>query len=831
MPQFSWLPFFEEMLAVICAKYDKDSLCKIFHQIFADTGGRTDRFADGTKGDLREIDPLTFIVYFNRNNTESKRIAYCSKAKAIFGLKSDVPDDFSGIPYITAQNTWFFHWAKDRRPDDHMNIWSLSRQLNEATVKSQAFSQILHIKNVGVAKLTQLMFICKPHKYLSLDIINRRFLESRGIDAKTVLKKVKLADGFQAYTNLLDEVRSKFPGKEFFEISYQAWIAQSQAPPEGDGNRYWVIAPGGNAEFWEDWQNDGLVAIGWDSLGDLRNYDSKRAMENKLQELSADEKPRMNSATECFQFCRTMKEGDYVFAKKGASVLLGFGQVTSDYIYDPSRPKFHHVRKVEWRHSGNWAIPEDIKKIPLKTLTDITSRKPLLDWILPLVRGQKEPTENGEKNYWWLNANPRIWSFTDIKVGEKQYYRSTNDQGNKRRVYKHFSEVQEGDIVLGYIASPRMEIGVIGKITKGLHPREGVEAIEFTKTRDLRTPVPLKMLQSISELQSCEPIRSNQGSLFKVTSDEYEIIADVIDELNPDTPSPVTPYSKDDALKDLFITESEFDGMIDALRYKNNIVLQGPPGVGKTFIAKRIAYALMGELDNDRIEMIQFHQSYSYEDFIQGYRPNDDGQFDLKNGVFYEFCRRAQLDSDKPYVFIIDEINRGNLSKIFGELMLLIEADKRGKEFALPLTYAKIAEDRFYIPQNVYFIGTMNTADRSLAMVDYALRRRFSFITLEPQFRSSKFKDHLKAAGIDQKLCDKIVDRMGTLNEQIAKDTKNLGRGYCVGHSFFCPDHHKDPHDESWYTRIIAHEIEPLLNEYWFDDPDKASEAAKSLLE
>ena len=201
-------------------------------------------------------------------------------------------------------------------------------------------------------------------------------------------------------------------------------------------------------------------------------------------------------------------------------------------------------------------------------------------------------------------------------------------------------------------------------------------------------------------------------------------------------PSPPPPPLPPDPMKGLFLPENQFNDALEALREKKNLVLQGPPGVGKTFVARHLAMALIGTGDPQCIEMIQFHQSYSYEDFIQGFRPTAKGHFELKYGIFHQFCMRAQRDEGKnrTYVFIIDEINRGNLSKIFGELMMLVEPDKRGKEFSIPLAYASGSDDKFYIPDNVHIIGTMNTADRSLAMVDYALRRRFRFITLRPEF-------------------------------------------------------------------------------------------------
>ena len=212
---------------------------------------------------------------------------------------------------------------------------------------------------------------------------------------------------------------------------------------------------------------------------------------------------------------------------------------------------------------------------------------------------------------------------------------------------------------------------------------------------------------------------------------------------------------------------------------------------------------------------------------MQGLRPNDDGKFALKNGVFHEFCKKAQRNP-APHVFIIDEINRGNLSKIFGELMLLIEPDKRGSEFAMKLTYSP--DEAFYVPENLYVIGLMNTADRSLAMVDYALRRRFVFITLAPQFQSAKFHDHLAQSGVPAELTERLVAKMTVLNQHIAEDS-NLGKGFCIGHSFFCPNHAQRAYDNAWFRQVVKYEIQPLLEEYWFDNSEKAANAVRALLE
>jgi len=292
-------------------------------------------------------------------------------------------------------------------------------------------------------------------------------------------------------------------------------------------------------------------------------------------------------------------------------------------------------------------------------------------------------------------------------------------------------------------------------------------------------------------------------------------------------------YSIEDIIASgVFLDETTLKQTLARLESKKNLILQGPPGVGKTFIAKKLAYALLEAKDDTRIGFVQFHQSYSYEDFVRGYRPlpDDGGTFGLQNGVFFEFCQRAATDPDRPYVFIIDEINRGNLSQIFGELLMLIEADKRGADHAVRLVYQKKEEPLFFVPENLYLIGLMNLADRSLALVDYALRRRFAFMTLRPQYASDSFAGWLSDRGMKAELIGLIVQRLGKLNQEIADDAL-LGENYQVGHSFFCPKGVDfSGLDREWYEGIVETEIIPLLKEYWFDDPKRAEKARKELL-
>lgn len=458
-------------------------------------------------------------------------------------------------------------------------------------------------------------------------------------------------------------------------------IVQEEKKSNRETVSYWMYSPGEQAAFWDEYYQESIMGLGWNKIGDLKDYRKQDDLIAPLKLNYGEESSQVQNANMLYSFAYDMKPGDIVFAKKGRSLIVGRGVVVSDYYYDGNHETHPHLRKVKWTYKGEW---KSDSMLAMKTLTNITRDTDLVKQLNNLIDG------NSAKNV-----------------------ESTSDK-----------------------LLPKTEI--------------------------------------------------NEA------------------------------YTTKYFLEEVFVTEDDFLKLRNLLLRKKNLILQGAPGVGKTFAARRLAYAIMGEKDDSRVMQVQFHQNYSYEDFVMGYKPNEEGGFELKNGIFYRFCKRAAADSEHQYFFIIDEINRGNLSKIFGELLMLIENDYRDKP--IQLAYK---DEMFAVPSNLYIIGMMNTADRSLAMIDYALRRRFSFFEMKPGFESPQFSEYI------QKLTDpylnKLVKAIIELNKVI-EDDDSLGSGFCIGHSYLCNlGYHYN------LENIVEYDIIPMLREYWFDNDERFNQEAQKL--
>ncbi|MBF6978232.1 AAA family ATPase [Aerococcaceae bacterium zg-BR22] len=823
--QFEWINFYSEFATkLLLFKNDRKSLIGKINAVYTAIGMKVPKLESGDE--IIDIDPFTVFGLFNKGISNANRIAIIRGFATEFEVHAKVPDNFDGIPFLNNLKATFYGFKDDRKENDIDNIWNvfeaaltLADEDNEDN--RHQFSKwydVVHDQLCIRWNLTMGLYWIRPYCFISLDSRNRWYLtnvETMPSDfveiVKTKINKVpKAADYLFIKDSCITALKEcSYDYKNYPELSYYAWLTFEQAKQENmtasgkkvskaaflrwfkplihalrelggsatpadvrreiikketlsdeevnatrgknsvnkfenevafarnylvnagyidksvygvwtlteagktvdmteelaseifkkivsekqnkrdsgssaladddiDTVHYWIYSPGKNSSMWSEFYKAGIMAIGWGEIGDLKAFNSKDAMKEKMKEVIDQSLSYKNTAHAAWQFANEMKVGDIIFVKKGMQQLVGRGIVVSDYEYDDERTdEYASYRKVNWTHNGDWPHPG---RAAMKTLIDITTY-----------------TEYVEK----LNA---------------------------------LFENEAGDDV-------------------------------------------------------------------EETTKNYPV------------------YTEEDFLDEVFMPKEEYSKLVGILKKKKNIILQGAPGVGKTFVAKRLAYSVMGVKDLERVMMVQFHQSYSYEDFIMGFRPSTTG-FELKKGAFYNFCKKAEIDSDNDYFFIIDEINRGNLSKIFGELFMLIENDKRG--ISLQLLYS---DEKFEVPKNVYIIGMMNTADRSLAMLDYALRRRFAFFEIKPGFNTNGFREYRMA--IDNEKFNKLINCVENLNNAISAD-ETLGDGFCIGHSYFC-NLSADSIDDLILSGIVEYELIPLLKEYWFDEPLKANDWSNNL--
>lgn len=410
-------------------------------------------------------------------------------------------------------------------------------------------------------------------------------------------------------------------------------------------------------------------------------------------------------------------------------------------------------------------------------------------------------------NYWWLSINPKMLKFRELDIDDCFYYSALNEDGTLRTLHKNFTEIKCGEIVVAYEVEPSNEVLGLCICVQELKD----ERIMLKKIDGLTDTVTRYNLETHIELANLEVFRYMQGTLFKLSKREFEVIYSMIRELNPKKRYQIyDAYSKQHFLKDVYFDEKEYDELASLILSRKNVVLQGPPGVGKTYIARRMASSLIGAKDDDKMLNVQFHEMYSNDEFIEGFRPDDIGIYKYRRGCFKRICNKARNNPKDKFFVIIDEINRGNIPKIFGEAFSLIEIDKRGKENYIELSCSR---ERFYVPDNLYIIGTMNTFDENLALSDYALRRRFCFYTINPVFENKNFKQFCKYSP----LLEKVVEKIKEINRELDENMQ-------IGHSYFCK-----PMPDSEIRMVIKYSIIPLLKEYFRKTPEKYEKLSKEL--
>lgn len=528
---------------------------------------------------------------------------------------------------------------------------------------------------------------------------------------------------------------------------------------------YWVISPGESSRLWNQFYKENIIALGWDYLGDLKNYDSKEAIERSITEHRADGVRPVNDTKAVWDFYHKIQTGDVVYVKAGIKKVLARGLVTGEYYFDDEATEYKHRRKVDWLQVGTWELHQTFAQ---KTLTCLNPYPNFIQEIEQVMNEDFIDPKNAEVNEFrnWLSKQ-----VTD-----------TGEYLNDKTVTQKVSALKN--------IERYFDVPIFGET-------------DIEQLKQLKDTI-------ITD----ESYRNYRG----VSGNSIDYYIRFIE--SKPTVQDNDPFTMEQFLAQVFIEKKELSRLISLLENKRNLILKGAPGVGKTFIAKRLAYVMMGEEDKTRVHTVQFHQSYSYEDFIEGYRPQKDVEgFELKQGPFVRFARKAERDPERDYFFIIDEINRGNMSKIFGELMMLIESDKRGEQ--INLLYSN---EPFSVPSNLYIIGMMNTADRSLALLDYALRRRFSFFEIKPAFQNDTFKSHVKEVN-NPKVLNRVINEIKSLNDQIVKE---LGTGFQIGHSYFIDDAYK-VNTKNRIEEVIEYEIIPQLYEYWFDDEEKANGWAEQL--
>lgn len=823
--QFEWINFYSEFATKLLEfKNNRAELIADIQSAYSAINMKLPKLE--REDSIIDIDPFTVFGLFNKGITNANRIAILESFATVFNIKSKVPNNFDGIPVLNNLKATYYGFKDDRQAADINNLWGLYESAINLAEKDDAANREIFTKwydtvhdQLGIRwNITMGLYWIRPYEFINLDSINRGFivdLDNMPVDfvnsVKKKLNKVPYAAEYLAIKDAcLQALKDgNYEYKNYPELSYRAWIVSKQVNQE----KAEVKGKKSSKAAFLRWFAPLIQALR--DLGGSGTPAEARAKIIENEQLSEDEINQTRGKNNVNKF-----ENEVAFAR---NYLVNAGYIDKS-VY------------------GIWTLTEAGKSV------DMTSE--MASDIFKIVLSSS-PSKQGKNidaladedvhtvRYWLYAPGEGSCMWDEFytsgimaigwgEIGDLSTFDSKDAMKIKMREVIDESLSYKNAAHATWQFANEMKIGDIVFVKKGMHQIIGRGVVmsdyEYDNTRDdeyknIRQvdwthngewPHPGQaVMKTLTDITSYTDYVEKLNSLFE---DETEEDAEDVEKTYP-------PYTKEDFLSEVFMPEEEYDKLSGILRIKKNIILQGAPGVGKTFVAKRIAFSMMGVKDVERVMMVQFHQSYSYEDFIMGFRPSTDG-FELKRGAFYNFCKKAEIDGDNDYFFIIDEINRGNLSKIFGELFMLIENDKRG--VSLQLLYS---DEKFSVPKNIYIIGMMNTADRSLAMLDYALRRRFAFFEIKPAFTTDGFREYRMS--LENEKFDKLIACVESLNNVISND-ESLGDGFCIGHSYFC-NLLPDTINDQVLSGILEYELIPLLKEYWFDEPTKVKDWSSNL--
>ena len=823
--QFDWINFYSEFATKLLEfKNNRAELIADIQSAYSAINMKLPKLE--SEDSIIDIDPFTVFGLFNKGITNANRTAILESFATVFNIKSKVPDNFDGIPVLNNLKATYYGFKDDRQVADIDNLWGLYESAINLAEKDDAANREIFIKwydtvhdQLGIRwNITMGLYWIRPYEFINLDSRNRWFIvdpDNMPVDfvnsVKKKLNKVPYAAEYLAIKDAcLHALKDgNYEYKNYPELSYKAWIVSKQVNQE----KAEVKGKKSSKAAFLRWFAPLIQALR--DLGGSGTPAEVRAKIIENEQLSEDEINQTRGKNNVNKF-----ENEVAFAR---NYLVNAGYIDKS-VY------------------GIWTLTEAGKSVDMTSEMASDIFKNVLS-SNPSKQGKNIDALADEDVHtvrYWLYApgegscmwdefyTSGIMAIGWGKIGDLSKFDSKDAMKIKMREVIDESLSYKNAAHATWQFANEMKIGDIVFVKKGMHQIIGRGVVmsdyEYDNTRDdeyknIRQvdwthngewPHPGQaVMKTLTDITSYTDYVEKLNSLFE---DETEEDAEDVEKTYP-------PYTKEDFLSEVFMPEEEYDKLSGILRIKKNIILQGAPGVGKTFVAKRIAFSMMGVKDVERVMMVQFHQSYSYEDFIMGFRPSTDG-FELKRGAFYNFCKKAEIDGDNDYFFIIDEINRGNLSKIFGELFMLIENDKRG--VSLQLLYS---DEKFSVPKNIYIIGMMNTADRSLAMLDYALRRRFAFFEIKPAFTTDGFREYRMS--LENEKFDKLIACVESLNNVISND-ESLGDGFCIGHSYFC-NLLPDTINDQVLSGIVEYELIPLLKEYWFDEPTKVKDWSSNL--